>query len=169
LTGILKKTVHPEYRGIVEFYSSLDKCDYFIPIITEGYRRRIEPINRSRDGSGKSEDGWVFDEAQAAAMLSLKGHIKFISIWRSGPVVPHFPVSSVPVLDFRNDELYDETMSKFFPTVKVLIVGMRSNRTGRLIGPILRSDIKNFIQEFTGNKDFVEVRILDHFYQPDEA
>ncbi len=110
-----------EIPSLVE---DLGHASVFLPILTEGYRRCVEP-RRTGDPAAGSEhlswslrananDGWVFDEWQLALRLRLAGRLRWQAVWRSGPVVPP-PFSRHRVADFRDDDCYAVMLDTHFP------------------------------------------------------
>jgi tetratricopeptide (TPR) repeat protein len=57
-------------------------CTHFVPILTEGYRRRVE--TRPENVYNILEDGWVWDEYQVALRLGAARRITFRGVWLGG-------------------------------------------------------------------------------------
>jgi hypothetical protein len=95
-----------------------------MPILTEGYRRCVEPQRSGNPTAGvdhlsgslhaNESDGWVFDEWQVALRLRLARRLRWQAVWRSGPVVPP-PFSRHRVADFRDDDRYAAMLDTHFP------------------------------------------------------
>jgi tetratricopeptide (TPR) repeat protein len=96
---------------VPDLVARIATCNYFMPILTESYRRRVELV--SSDVAIK-EDGWVFDEWQLALKLYVIERLKIIGVWRSGPVVP-VPLIKDRVLDFRESTAYPQLLENYFP------------------------------------------------------
>jgi TIR domain len=145
--------------SVPELIARLTKCNIFVPILTEQYRRRIE-----EEGKKGIEDGWVFDEWYIASHLQQQGYLKFLGIWRSGTRLSH-PFTAESVCDFRIDSSYEYALSKYFPTTKVWIIGVRENKTGRMIGPIYRKNEAETLTRMEEEEEFVEIHILDYIIE----
>jgi len=111
-------------REVPELVKDLARATVFVPVLTEHYRRCVEP---RRTGSFPdeansdawlpripAEEGWVFDEWQLALRLLLRGRIRWRGIWRSGPVLPP-PLKTWEVCDLRNDANRQRELDRFFP------------------------------------------------------
>jgi hypothetical protein len=96
--------------SVPELVARMATCNFFMPILTEPYRRRVELAANV----AVKEDGWVFDEWQLALKLYVIERIKIVGVWRSGPVVP-VPLTKDRVLDFRNSVAYPPLMEHCFP------------------------------------------------------
>ena len=109
---------------IPRMVEDIGRATVFLPILTEGYRRCVEPP-RTGDPAARVDhlswtlraspnDGWVFDEWQVALRLRLASRLRWRPVWRSGPVVPP-PFSRDRVADFRNDDCYAAMLETHFP------------------------------------------------------
>jgi tetratricopeptide (TPR) repeat protein len=107
--GDLRRLATPP--SVPELVARIATCNYFMPILTEPYRRRVELA--SNDVAVK-EDGWVFDEWQLALKLYVIERLKIVGVWRSGPVVP-VPLTKDRVLDFRDSAAYLQLLEHCFP------------------------------------------------------
>ena len=112
-------------REVPELVREIAKADVFMPIMTEGYRRCVDPPrlgslpHQALDEAFpriNPEDGWVFDEWQLALRLRLRGKLRWQGVWRGGPTVPP-PFVRDTVLDFRDDSHYAEALEKHFPVI----------------------------------------------------
>ena len=102
----------------------INRATVFLPILTEGYRRCVEPRRSGDPFSGgdkelwslhtNPDDGWVFDEWQLALRQRLAGKIRWQAVWRSGPFVP-LPFSRHGIIDFRDDENHEAMLDSHFP------------------------------------------------------
>ena len=111
---------------VPELVSKLARADVFVPILSERYRRCVEPSRTgelpgnatalSRMARINPDDGWVFDEWQLALRLRLAGKMRWQAVWRNGPVVPP-PFTRSTVWDFRDDEAYETRLDTHFPNV----------------------------------------------------
>lgn len=108
--GDLRRFATPP--SVPELVARIATCNYFMPILTELYRRRVELV--SNDGGAVKEDGWVFDEWQLALKLYVIERLKIVGVWRSGPVVP-VPLTKDRVLDFRDSDAYLQLLEAGFP------------------------------------------------------
>jgi hypothetical protein len=125
-------------------------CTHFVPVLTEGYRRRVE----TRPGVALViEDGWVFDEYQVAVRLGAARRLIFRGVWRSGPAVPS-PFTRESVYDFRDDVAFNARLDEHFPVRMANITGFRPNGTARTIGPIPRTEIVRFGQQLEATGEF---------------
>ena len=107
--GELRRLATPP--SVPELVAHIATCNFFVPILTEPYRRRVD---LAANDVAVSEDGWVFDEWQLALKLYVLDRLKIIGVWRSGPVVP-VPLTKDSVLDFRTAEDYDDLIEHCFP------------------------------------------------------
>ena len=130
-------------------------CTHFVPILTEGYRRRVETQPHA---ALVMEDGWVFDEYQLAIRLSAAGRLIFQGAWRSGYAVPS-PFTGENVCDFRDDAAFDARMDEHFPIRMALITGFHADGTARTIGPIPRTKIQHFGQQLEATGEFKQFLI----------
>lgn len=113
---------------IPRMVEDLGRATVFLPILTEGYRRCVEPRRSGDPAAGvdhlswslraSATDGWVFDEWQVALRLRLAAGLRWQAVWRSGPVVPP-PFSRDRVADFRDDDSYATTLETHFPKLQV--------------------------------------------------
>lgn len=104
--------------------AELGRASVFLPILTEGYRRCVEPRRSGDPAAGidhlswslraNASDGWVFDEWQVALRLRLAGRMRWQAVWRSGPVVPP-PFLRCRVADFRDDDRRAAMLDAHFP------------------------------------------------------
>jgi hypothetical protein len=141
---------------VPELVSRLVGCNLFVPVLTELYRRRVEVE------SGVitlDEDSWVFDEWQVALSLAQQGRMKFLGLWRSGPVLPR-PFTAENVYDFREDARYSEMLDKVFPPLRVIVVGLRASGTHRAIGPVLRSEADAIIRQLEETGEFEQIGLV---------
>jgi tetratricopeptide (TPR) repeat protein len=125
-------------------------CTHFVPILTEGYRRRVE---NQPHAALVIEDGWVFDEYQVALRLSAARRLILQGVWRSGHVVPS-PFTRENVCNFRDDAAFNACLDEHFPIRMARITGLRRDGTGRTIGPIPRTEIQRFGQQLEATGDF---------------
>ncbi len=94
--------------------------------------------------------------------MNIAGRLKFCGIWRAGTSVP-LPFTTESVCDFRDDKTYEYSLDKYFPTTRVYVVGIRSNRTGRMIGPIKRgNEAEICTKDLKETGEFVSVEIWDY-------
>ena len=141
---------------VPELVSLMLKCNLFVPILTEPYRRRVE----MRPGANAViEDGWVYDEFQITLHLGKIGRLQFIGIWRSGPVVPS-PLRPDTVNDFRDDDSYSQSMDKIFPPRMAIIVGYRYDGTQHIEGPIERIRVEEVGRVLQASGEFKYFGIL---------
>ena len=102
----------------------INRATVFLPILTEGYRRCVEPRRSGDPFSGgdkelwslhtNPDDGWVFDEWQLALRQRLADKIRWQAVWRNGPFVP-LPFTRHSITDFRDDENYETMLDSHFP------------------------------------------------------
>ena len=138
---------------VTELVAMILSCNWFVPVLTEPYRRRVD----LRAGAATViEDGWVFDEYQAALRLGELGRLTFKGVWRSGPVVP-MPFRRENVCDFREDAGYQIELERAFPRCLATITGVRSNGTARMVGPIERARVQSVGRGLESTGEF------DHF------
>jgi len=131
-------------------------CTHFVPILTEGYRRRVET---RPSAAVVIEDGWVWDEYQIALRLAAARRVIFQGVWRSGPVVPN-PFVPENVCDFRDDAAFDARIEEHFPVRMACITGLRSDGTDRRIGPFPRTEINRFGRQLEATGEFDRFIIL---------
>src|SRR6516225_2754037 len=81
--GELRRLATPP--SVPELVARMATCNFFMPILTEPYRRRVE---LAANDVAVKEDGWVFDEWQLALKLYVIERIRIAAVWRAGPVVP---------------------------------------------------------------------------------
>jgi len=146
----------PSPPTVPELVSRLASCNLFVPILTEEYRRRVEPE------SGAillDQDSWVFDEWQVALALANAGRMSFYGVWRSGPVVPH-PFTTRSAADFRKDEQYAARLDQAFPQLRFMVVGIRADRTGRAVGPVIRREAEVRVREMRSTGEFVHIAMI---------
>ncbi len=111
-------------REVPAFVREVGSATVFVPILTEAYRRCVEPkrhgylpheLGHEPWGAQlNANDGWVFDEWQLALRLLLHGRMRWRGIWRSGPVLP-VPFSKGAVCDLRDEQNYDTGLDAYFP------------------------------------------------------
>ncbi|UCH97412.1 MAG: tetratricopeptide repeat protein, partial [Candidatus Aminicenantes bacterium] len=103
-----------EIVGIPVVLDQLVSSSYFVPIITEKYRRSVEfAVARDKSATTLSnDDSVVLDEWLAALALASINHLALLGIRRSGPVVPA-PFSWETVIDARGEDKYDSLMARF--------------------------------------------------------
>jgi tetratricopeptide (TPR) repeat protein len=141
---------HGDPLPVPDLVALIASCTHFAPILTEGYRRRVE----TRPGAALViEDGWVFDEYQIAVRLSAAKRLIFQGIWRSGPVLPP-PFTRENVCDFRDDAAFDSRVEEHFPVRMALITGLRPDGTARTIGPVPRTEIQRFGRSLEATGEF---------------
>jgi tetratricopeptide (TPR) repeat protein len=141
---------HRDSLPVPDLVALIAGCTHFAPILTEGYRRRVE----TRPGAALViEDGWVFDEYQIAVRLSAAKRLILQGIWRSGPVLPA-PFTRENVCEFHDDAEFDRRMEEHFPVRMALITGLRPDGTGRTIGPVPRTQIQRFGQSLEATGEF---------------
>ena len=102
----------------------IGRATVFMPVLTEGYRRCVEPRRTGDPAAGadhlswslhaSANHGWVFDEWQVALRQRLVGRLRWQAVWRSGPVLPP-PFSRHRVADFRDDDHYAAMLDTHFP------------------------------------------------------
>ncbi|CAG1018132.1 hypothetical protein BURC_02865 [Burkholderiaceae bacterium] len=119
---------------IPRLVEDLGRATVFVPILTEGYRRCVEPRRTGNPAAGvehlswslraNANDGWVFDEWQVALRLRLRDGLRWQAVWRSGPVVP-YPFSRHRVADFRDDDRYAAMLDTHFPHRGTASIGDR--------------------------------------------
>lgn len=126
-----------------ELVALMLKCNLFLPILTERYRRRVD---RGLKAYAVEEDGWVFDEYQVGLKLGKLKRLNFKGIWRSGPVVP-VPFRPENVCDFRNDNNYDNEMNRAFSRCMANITGFILNGGTYTTDPIERIMVKTVGKE----------------------
>lgn len=131
-------------------------CTHFVPILTEGYRRRVEIQPHA---ALVVEDGWVFDEYQVAMRLCAARQLILQGVWRSGPAVPS-PFNRENVCNFRDDAAFDARLDEHFPIRMAHITGLRRDGTARTIGPIPRTDIQRFGQQLEATGEFDQFLIV---------
>lgn len=119
---------------VPELVALILRCSWFVPILTEPYRRRVE---LRTDAASVIEDGWVFDEFQAALRLGELKRLTWKGVWRSGPVVP-LPFRPENTCDFRDDAGYEAELDRAFPRCVAYITGVRPDGTLRFVGPVER-------------------------------
>jgi tetratricopeptide (TPR) repeat protein len=146
----------PRPPTVPELVSRLASCNLFVAILTEEYRRRVEP----EDGAILlDKDSWVYDEWQVAAALTKAGRMKFCGVWKSGPVVPQ-PFTTKNVADFRYDAEYVASLDKAFPRLRFMVIGTRADSTGRMIGPLSRAEAEARVKQLSGTGEFVQVSMV---------
>lgn len=139
----------PELVGLVV------TCTHFVPILTERYRRRVELAPQA---AIPIEDGWVFDEYQAALELGRVGRVVLQGIWRSGPAIPA-PFTKESACDFRDDRAYAQCLDEHFPVRMATVIGIRADGTVRAIGPIPRTEVQRIGRELESSEAFVQFLI----------
>jgi hypothetical protein len=142
---------------VPELVAKMAACSFFVPILTEEYRRRIEIQG---DWVVHTDDGWVFDEWQTALLLASASRLKFIGVWRTGPIVP-LPFRKDNVLDFCDDADYQRLMDRHFPPSKVMVIGLRADNTRRVVSPIHPSKAREVARELERTGEFVGIQIVD--------
>lgn len=130
-------------------------CTHFVPILTEGYRRRVETQPHA---ALVIEDGWVFDEYQVAVRLGAARRLIFLGVWRSGPAVPS-PFTRENACDFRDDAAFEARLDEHFPIRMAHITGLRRDGTARTIGPIPRTEIQRVGQQLEATGEFEQFLI----------
>lgn len=99
--------------GIPLVVQQLAQSDYFVPILTEPFRRAVEfSIAKDQTAGPVSGDSVALDEWLAALQLAQLGRIKLLGIWRSGPVVPS-PFTRETVLDARENSNRAKVLAAF--------------------------------------------------------
>jgi TIR domain-containing protein len=139
-------------RDVVRLVAQLAECRFFVPILTGEY------VVRAR-GEG-TDDGWVYDEWRAATSLAAAKRLTFVGIWHSGSELPA-PFTPESVVDLRDLARYHERMDETFPARKFLVLGMRSDETGRALGPLERRDVPAAVQKLTATGEFASVVLRD--------
>lgn len=128
---------HDDQLAVPELVSMLTRCNRFLIVWTDGYRRRVV----ADDERGTLRDGWVWDEYQTALHLANIGRItSWLIVWRGG-TLPSW-VAEDEVWDFRDDAAYDELIEAAFPRRMARIIGVRSDGSIRVLGPIERTQIE---------------------------
>ncbi len=97
---------------VPKFVATMAKCTHFVPLLTEDYRRCVEPTFGGI--TNIDDDGWVFDEWQFALRLGAQRQLDWLGIWRSGPVMP-VPFMKDSVIDFRDIRDYASQLDRYFP------------------------------------------------------
>jgi tetratricopeptide (TPR) repeat protein len=152
---VFDRNVQSRPLPVPDLVALIAGCTHFVPILTEGYRRRVET---RPDAALVIEDGWVFDEYQVAVRLSAAGWLTFQGVWCSGPVLPS-PFTRENVCDFRDEAAFDARMDKHFPVRMALITGYRRDGTERTIGPIPRTEIQRQGQKLEATGEFEQFLI----------
>jgi hypothetical protein len=125
-------------------------CTHFVPVLTEGYRRRVETQPHR---ALVVEDGWVFDEYQVALRLAAANRMMFQGVWRSGYTVPP-PFTRKNMCDFRDDSAFSSRLDEHFPIRMATITGLRPDGSGRMFGPIQRADIQSIGRQLEATGEF---------------
>jgi hypothetical protein len=121
---------------VPELISHMARCNRFVFVLTAGYLQRIEADDR-----GAIRDGWVWDEYQAAMELyEMKRILSFTCVWRGG-ALPSW-VREDQVWDFREDANYTELLGQAFPVRYANIIGIRTDGSYRVVGPVERVAIE---------------------------
>jgi Tfp pilus assembly protein PilF len=134
-----------------ELVALMLKCNLFLPILTERYRRRVDIGIKAY---AVEEDGWVFDEYQVALKLGQLNRLTFQGIWRSGPLVP-LPFTTDTVCDFRDDIDYETELNRAFPRCMATITAIGKDGDEYTTEPMERNMIQKIGKqlESTGNFD----------------
>ncbi len=143
---------HDDQLAVPDLISMIARCNRFLIIWTDGYRRRVVV----EDERGTLQDGWAWDEYQTALHLANIGRLKsWLIVWRSGEL-PSW-VDEDDVWDFRADDEYEDLIEQAFPRRMARIVGVRADRTARVVGPIERTQIEVYGRRMEAEEAF------DHF------
>jgi tetratricopeptide (TPR) repeat protein len=147
-----RRSVEP---SVPEMISGVAACSHFVPILTEGYRRRVE----TRFGR-VIEDGWVYDEYDIATRLWQRNRIKLLGIWRSGAVVPT-PFRPQWVVDLRRDELYGATLDHFFAP-RLIVVGLGPDgESGHVVARLRRSQVEPALHRVAARPGIASVQVAE--------
>ncbi len=124
--------------GIPLVVQQVAQSDYFVPILTERFRRAVEfSVAKDDTANPVSGDTVVLDEWLAALHLARLGRLKLLGIWRSGPVVP-VPFTRQWVVDGRENSDRKKVIAAF-PKLSCTgeFVEFRRPRTHEELGQIV--------------------------------
>ena len=104
----------PEIIGIPLVLSTMVDSAYFVPILTEKYRRSVEfQVARDLTASSISMEGSItLEEWLAALSLARMGRMKLLGVWKEGPAVPA-PFLPTSVLDARKEDVPEAVFGGF--------------------------------------------------------
>ncbi len=143
---------HDQLMPAPELISLIARCNRLVMVLTEGYLERIRPGAER----GNIKDGWVWDEYQTAIRLWEIGRMKsWLIVWRSGEL-PEWATEE-QVWDFRDDARYEALVDEAFPPRLARIIGVRSDGSVRVVGPIERARVNEIGQRLETEEKF------DHF------
>lgn len=95
--------------------SEISRSSYFVPILTEQYRRSVEFKQGGELVAGLAtpiEMSVVFDEWLAAFSLASRNRLRILPIWCDGPVLPR-PLSPSMVVDARDRQDHQTLLERF--------------------------------------------------------
>ncbi|MCK5098958.1 MAG: TIR domain-containing protein [Desulfobacteraceae bacterium] len=156
---------------VPDLVSEIVRSAYFIPILTEGYRRRVDTFKKNTGVTTIIDDGVVFDEWSSAMQLAMMGRLKLIGIWLSGPVVP-IPFTRGTVVDARNRKDYTTWIDTAFPRIadKGSVVTSKKTKPLRLSAKSdynLAFSIQD-LKAYTGiSMSVLQKNIVQHITVPD--
>jgi tetratricopeptide (TPR) repeat protein len=144
--------------SVPELVSLIATCNVFVPVLTDGYFERINLGDGPVHAHKYLEDGWVFDEFQAALHLGQMQRLVVTGLWRSGRL--HEPFTPDNVVDLRDDRLFPDALSRPFPRRKVMVVGVRPDSRVRSVGPLPFSQAMRLREELQASGDYDEVLVV---------
>jgi tetratricopeptide (TPR) repeat protein len=144
-----------EPLAVPDLVALIAGCTHFVPILTEGYRRRVETQPHR---ALVVEDGWVFDEYQVALRLAAAKRVIFQGVWRSGYAIPP-PFTPENACDFRDDSTFSSRLDEHFPIRMATITGLRPDGSGRTFGPIPRVEIQRIGRQLEARAEFEQFLI----------
>ena len=101
--------------GIPMVVSEIARCSYFVPILTEQYRRSVEFMQGGElvaRCATPIEISVVMDEWLAAFSVASRNRLRILPIWRDGPVLPR-PLLPSMVVDVRDGQDYSTLLDRF--------------------------------------------------------
>lgn len=139
--------------GVPIVLDELSKSSYFVPVITEQYRRCVE-FQPGAGGAMKAIDvSVVMDEWLAALELASRKRLRVLPLWLSGPVLP-LPLNPSMVVDVRSYSEFSSLLERF----------PKTGSLGKLIEysyPESEAERKKFVKkssDVTESDDYMEIQ-----------
>ena len=146
-----------ESQPVPEMISTIATCSIFTPILTDGYFERIDVGDGPIVGHEFMKDGWVFDEYQVATSLANIHRLKIVGIWRSGRLRGIYTEDNT--LDMRDDQQMEASLDRLFPRRTLTVVGIRNNKTGRMVGVSRFSQISDTVKMLQDTQEFDQIMV----------
>lgn len=144
---VFDRTDKPAEIDVPRFVARLADCHTFVAVLDPGYEERL---GSPEDETGRTLDGWVFDEFNTAAHLANEGRLQVVGLLRRGERLPRgfaFPAPGRPgnAVDVREAVLLRAALDQLFPAVRGTPSGDVLGTVAALIGEshdaIVRGDV----------------------------